>query len=124
MSGRPLQSASWLAALVTLGVPLLTGCASPLGAQAPSTAPGAVGRAEINSRIRACKAGDTEVASESQCLRDDATCYAIAGGRWCTGPRGNTCPTGSVKISTGTPCPANTRCFAIGESLMCGVQYQ
>ena len=43
-------------------------------------------------KILACKSGDTQIESASQCLQDDAACYQKADGAWCTGPRGNVCP--------------------------------
>lgn len=76
------------------------------------------------SRIASCKPGDTPVAAENQCLQDDAACYQIANGDWCTGTRGNTCPAGSKAIAAGTACPAGMRCFYVGESLTCGISFQ
>ncbi len=74
-------------------------------------------------KILACKSGDTPVNSSAQCLQDDAACYQKSDGAWCTGPRGNTCPTGSVEVASAQQCPANTRCFNVGESLTCGISY-
>ena len=75
-------------------------------------------------RIASCKREDTQVAAEAQCLQDDAACYQIADGAWCTGPRGNTCPAGSSAIAAGTACPPGMRCFDAGESLTCGISFQ
>jgi len=38
-----------------------------------------------------CDAGDSAIASSSICLQDDAACYQLADGSWCTGgrPHGN-----------------------------------
>jgi len=64
----------WFAAAV------LAGCASD-GNIAAGTAGG--------TRATVCKSGDQPVASASQCLQDDAACYTLADGSFCTGPRGN-----------------------------------
>jgi hypothetical protein len=34
-----------------------------------------------------CEAGDDAIASSSDCLQDDAACYQLADGSWCTGGR-------------------------------------
>lgn len=34
-----------------------------------------------------CQPGDTAVASSQMCLMDDAACYQLDNGQWCTGPR-------------------------------------
>lgn len=73
------------------------------------------------SPLASCKVGDVRVASEAACLRDDAACYALADGAWCTGERGNRCPAGSEPLPSGVPCPPGVRCFTIGESLICRV---
>ena len=78
-------------------------------------------RPDAAGRIQACKAGDQRVPSESACLQDDAACYALANGDWCTGERGNTCPAGSSALPAGAPCPPGARCFRIGESLECAI---
>jgi hypothetical protein len=75
-------------------------------------------------RIASCKRGDTQVSAEVQCLQDDAACYQIANGNWCTGTRGNTCPAGSNAMAAGNACPAGMRCFDVGESLTCGISFQ
>jgi len=69
-----------------------------------------------------CKSGDEMVSSSQQCLQDDAACYQISNGKWCTGERGNTCPAGSVAIAAGTVCPRGARCINYGESLTCAIQ--
>lgn len=76
------------------------------------------------SPITRCKAGDLRVASEAACLQDDAACYELASGEWCTGERGNSCPAGSEALSAGAACPPGTRCFRVGESLTCAVGYR
>ena len=100
-----------LAAALALAV--VGGCANGTG---PGPVPGAP-----EGRILQCKAGDTRVASEGDCLQDDAACYALAGGGFCTGERGNTCPAGSRELPAGAPCPPGARCFAVGESLSCTI---
>lgn len=88
---------------------LLGGCASG-GGPAP-----------VDGRVQQCKAGDVRVASEADCLQDDAACYALASGEFCTGERGNSCPAGSTALPAGATCPPGARCFAVGESLSCTV---
>ena len=104
-----------LAALV-LGAGLAGACAAPTG---PGPAgPGAEPRAG-GSRVAACRAGDREVVSEDACLLDDAACYELATGAWCTGPRGASCPAGSSALAAGAPCPPGARCIRASESLEC-----
>lgn len=97
---------------------LIYGCASS------GTGNGGFANAEVSqsARITVCRTGDREVAGASQCLADDAACYQIANGNYCTGPRGNVCPTGSVAVPNGTPCPEGVRCFKPSESLYCAIQ--
>ena len=76
----------------------------------------------LGSKIQACKRGDQQVNSASQCLQDGAACYALSNGKFCTGERGNTCPAGSVEIPAGTGCPIGARCIKYGESLNCAIQ--
>lgn len=74
-----------------------------------------------SGRVSVCKSGDTQVKSANQCLQDDAACYEINNGNWCTGERGNSCPAGSEALTAGTPCPQGKRCFRVGESLECTI---
>lgn len=74
-----------------------------------------------SGRITQCKAGDERIKSESQCLQDDAACYALASGDWCTGERGNICPSGSSAVAAGSSCPPGARCFDYSESLTCAI---
>ncbi len=69
-----------------------------------------------------CRAGDQQVASQSACLMDDAACYQLADGNWCTGPRGASCPAGSTAVAAGGECPAGSRCFMFSESLQCAIE--
>ena len=94
---------------------LLGACAGGSGSSGDDFVP--------RGKILACKSGDTQIDSASQCLQDDAACYQKADGAWCTGPRGNVCPAGSSKIPAGTECPAGARCFLVGEGLNCGINY-
>ena len=105
------------AALALLAAVVLGGCAGD-GGTMPAGAGG-----ERAGRIQQCKAGDTRVASEAQCLQDDAACYALADGGYCTGERGNVCPAGSNALPAGAPCPPGARCFEIGESLNCTISF-
>jgi len=75
------------------------------------------------TRAEFCKSGDTPVESPGQCLQDDAACYQLTNGTWCTGERGQACPTGSTPLPAGTECPQGGRCFTIGENLTCSVIY-
>jgi len=97
---------------------LLSACAGGAYAPPPPDASGAGGK-----RAASCKSGDQAVASASQCLQDDAACYALADGSYCTGIRGTTCPAGSTPMPAGSPCPQGMRCFAVSESLTCSVGY-
>ena len=111
------MSRRWLVrvALAATGSALaLGGCAAGGGSEGP---PGALSA----GRVQECKSGDTRVASEAQCLQDDAACYPLASGDWCTGERGNRCPTGSVALAAGAPCPPGARCIDLGESLTCTI---
>jgi len=74
-----------------------------------------------SSRILACKATDTLVDSSNQCLQDDAACYQMSNGKWCTGERGNVCPAGSSELPAGVACPSGNRCLSVGESLECTI---
>ena len=67
----------------------------------------------------ACLSGDSSVANSSLCLQDDAACYEIADGSWCTGSRATNCPMGSAPLPAELPCPEGARCFAQSESLQC-----
>ncbi len=96
---------------IVLLTAMVSACASSVGG-IPSPTDGA-------SRITACKSGDTQIASRSQCLIDDAACYQLSNGGWCTGERGNSCPSGSNPLPAGGACPAGARCFALAESLSC-----
>ena len=99
---------------------LIGGCAGG-GGLAPD---GGAGTARSNAgRVLQCKAGDTRVATEASCLQDDAACYALDDGGFCTGPRGNTCPAGSTAVPAGAACPPGARCFEIGESLTCTIAF-
>ncbi len=72
-------------------------------------------------RITACKSTDRLIESSQQCLLDDAACYQISSGQWCTGERGTTCPTGSTSIPADAICPSGSRCFQVSESLHCQI---
>lgn len=100
-----------LAASTCLGMTLLIGACAGVDTR-PGDAP---------DRISQCKTGDQQVASEASCLQDDAACYALANGDWCTGERGGTCPTGSAAVAAGSTCPPGARCFEFSESLTCAI---
>ena len=96
---------------------LLAGCA------AGGSNPNLQGDRSLAGKIKSCRAGDTLVSSSSACLADDAACYQIAGGDWCTGKRGDRCPSGSTELPAGAPCPAGARCFDHSESKTCAISF-
>lgn len=100
-------------AVLVLACTLGTGCA------AEGLAKRTDGQPRNSSRAATCKTGDEAVPSASACLLDDAACYLLADGGWCTGPRGNVCPSGSTALPTGSACPSGAVCFRMGESLEC-----
>ena len=99
-----------LLALVTI----ISACASGAGNTGGGTTPAA-------DRILACKSTDTLVETQDQCLLDEAACYQIKSGQWCTGPRGNVCPAGSQPLAAGSACPPGARCIRVSESLECRI---
>jgi len=70
-----------------------------------------------DANATACKINDTRIQDSSQCLQDDAACYQLSNGQWCTGQRGALCPAGSSEVAAGMSCPIGKRCFRISESL-------
>ncbi len=95
---------------------LITSCTSGSGLSQASN-----GSRADNGRITACRATDQLVDSSNQCLQDDAACYQLSNGNWCTGERGNVCPAGASALSAGASCPPGKRCFSVGESLQCTI---
>jgi len=108
-----LKTSTWLMTLLIL----CAGCAS-------GTDPYRTGDSSLSGKIKSCRAGDTPIAGADLCLQDDAACYQIANGSWCTGERGNQCPTGSSEIAANAPCPRGARCFDVGESKRCAISYK
>ena len=104
------------AALLLASMTLISGCASDSGDYT-----GRSGGADPASRVLACKSTDKLIERSDQCLLDDAACYQISSGQWCTGPRGNVCPAGSQPLAEGSTCPVGARCFSVGESLECRI---
>lgn len=98
-------------------VTLLSACAGG-GSVAPDARSGIGG-----NRPEACRAGERIVASADACLQDEASCYILSDGNWCTGPREASCPKGSFALAAGAACPPGTRCFRISESLQCQVSF-
>ena len=43
----------------------------------------------VQPRVESCGSGDWSIPSSSQCLQDDAACYQLSDGSWCTGGRGH-----------------------------------
>ncbi|MDO6460596.1 hypothetical protein Q4485_07805 [Granulosicoccaceae sp. 1_MG-2023] len=70
-------------------------------------------------KVSQCKSGDTHIADSSQCLQDEAACYPLTDGSWCTGPRGETCPNGTRELKSGQSCPSGAKCFKPSASLHC-----
>ena len=112
---RFAQRLSFIAVL--LGIVAISGCAGT-----DSGGSYGVDQRTGGSKIQVCKRGDELIQSSRQCLQDDAACYELSNGQWCTGERGNTCPAGSSEIPVGAACPRGTRCIAFGESLNCAIQ--
>ncbi len=111
-----MKSTSCKSLLVIAACVLIGACASSGGSLGKAPRPsGNGGHPEV------CKSGDTQVGSASQCLQDDAACYELNNGKWCTGERGNTCPAGSSALPAGIPCAPGKRCFRVGESLECTI---
>jgi len=103
--------------LIVASAMLLDSCASSAG-----TDGGSYGRSSIGaSRIQACRSGDQSISSSSSCLDGDAACYQVTDGSWCTGDRGNTCPSGSFALAAGESCPSGARCFATSANLTCAI---
>lgn len=96
---------------------LLSACA----ASDAGDSQGGTFNANTAERIPACKSTDQLIASSQQCLQDDAACYQISSGQWCTGERGSSCPTGSSAIPADATCPSGSRCFQLSESLHCQI---
>ena len=116
-SYKRLQHMVLLPVLLITSTMYLIACTSGIGN--PGVSRGDAGNTA--SRVLACKSTDRQIASQDQCLLDDAACYQISSGQWCTGPRGNVCPAGSVALSAGEACPAGSRCIRVGESLECRI---
>jgi len=106
----PTRISSIQLCLVVALCSLLCACASPYEQESVET---------NSSRIEQCKSGDQEVAGMAQCLQDDAACYALSSGRYCTGIRASECPLGSTTLEPGADCPEGKRCFQYSESLSC-----
>ena len=111
MHGHNLKSLFF----VLLSALLLSACA---GGNSGFSEDGAQSRAAVG-KVNECKPGDKRVASQAQCLQDDAACYPLTDGSWCTGPRGLTCPAGSRALKKGEPCPPGSKCFSPGPNLEC-----
>ncbi len=97
---------------------LLSACATTVNN--PNTA----GDSSLAGRVKACRTGDTAVATSDACLQDDAACYQLSNGSWCTGPRGSECPAGSSEIAANAPCPEGNRCFVISEGKNCAISFK
>ncbi len=64
-----------------------------------------------------CADGEEEVSGPSECLQDDATCYELSAGVWCTGPDAPECPAGYHSVEG---CDLeDSSCYQHSEGLMC-----
>jgi len=113
---QPLKPFFSILAGITLMI-AMSGCASPGGSQGIEP----INQGSGSSRVSQCKSTDQRISSSSQCLQDDAACYQLSNGDWCTGERGNICPAGSIAVPDGAACPIGKRCFNVGESLRCTI---
>lgn len=66
-----------------------------------------------------CAETDRAVTSSAECLQDDAACYQLDAGGWCTGPRAATCPDDAQALPADALCPQMSKCFQVSESLRC-----
>jgi len=114
--GPILSAVTVIAALL-----LISACASSGNSVPSGTSVAGAGIGTDSSRAAQCKATDTLIQSRQQCLQDDAACYQLSNGQWCTGERGSICPSGSTNVEPGRPCPAGSRCFTVSESLQCAI---
>lgn len=68
---------------------------------------------------RHCFSGDMQVATATSCLVDDAVCYQLDTGAWCTAGRAPQCPAGSSPMVLDAPCPEGGECRMYSEGLRC-----
>ncbi|WP_066966664.1 hypothetical protein [Microbulbifer sp. Q7] len=68
---------------------------------------------------RECFAGDRQVPTANACLVDDAVCYQLDSGPWCTAGRAPQCPAGAAPITMDAPCPEGGKCWMYSEGLRC-----
>ena len=112
-----VRKTSGICAIVTLA---LTVCACSTSPNNPNTA----GDNSLAGRVKVCRTGDTPINSSDACLQDDAACYQLRNGSWCTGPRGTQCPAGSEELPGGVQCPTGNRCFTISEGKNCAISFK
>ncbi|MEL6178608.1 MAG: hypothetical protein AAFS10_06625 [Myxococcota bacterium] len=73
-----------------------------------------------------CPEGQMQVADSSECLQDDAICYELSPGVWCTGPDGNgfTCDSAlsayTEELSTIQSCTTDAECGQPLTGTSCG----
>lgn len=68
---------------------------------------------------RDCFAGDAQVPTASACLMDDAVCYQLDTGAWCTAGHVPQCPAGTSPVAMDAPCPEGGNCWIYSEGLRC-----
>lgn len=66
-----------------------------------------------------CFQGDMEVPTATSCLVDDAVCYQLDTGSWCTAGRMPQCPEGAAPLEMDAPCPDGGKCWMYSEGLRC-----
>ena len=99
--------------------PPQTAASQPSDQSATDTGPPDQGATDTGPPRTECGPGQEKVASESQCLQDDAVCYKTSDGSWCTGAAAPECPSGYKKVSSSSDCLQDTKCFQVSESAWC-----
>lgn len=59
------------------------------------------------------------IPGRDRCLQDDAFCYELSDGRWCTGSAVVECPAGNRSIPRDQPCKPGHVCWQFSESRRC-----
>lgn len=71
---------------------------------------------------RECASGEMKVATQGECLQDDAVCYQIDDGSWCTGPASaqTTCESGDMPVATQGDClQDDAACYQLSDGSWC-----
>jgi hypothetical protein len=113
------------AAAILIGAALTSGCAGfdgfwqDLRGTPVTYSTRSIPLEEMPAFPRYCLAGDSETPDQSQCLVDDAACYQLDTGNWCTGGRAAQCPRGSEPVGLEVDCPIEAQCWMYSTSLRC-----